>query len=277
MKAVRIHKYEGGPHDLIYEEDVTQPHAMEGEVLIKVYATGVTRNEIVWIWKHPDISLPLILGHELSGLVEEVGSRVTNLRVGDAVYGLTDPSSVTRNGTEAEYVIARDSEIAPKPHSLDHDHAAGVPMAGLTAWQALFDHAQLSSKDTILIHGAAGGVGSFAVQFAKWTGAYIIGTASASSFDLLMDLGAHDVIDYKKTSFENRVHDVDVVFDTVGGNTLERSWKVLRRGGRLVSVASQELTTSYEKLKHISKKREIYMALMLRGLLYIPVGTNLSK
>ncbi len=255
MKAVRIHKYEGGPHDLIYEEDVTQPHAMEGEVLIKVYATGVTRNEIVWIWKHPDISLPLILGHELSGLVEEVGSIVTNLRVGDAVYGLTDPSSVTRNGTEAEYVIARDSEIAPKPHSLDHDHAAGVPMAGLTAWQALFDHAQLSSKDTILIHGAAGGVGSFAVQFAKWTGAYIIGTASASSFDLLMDLGAHDVIDYKKTSFENRVHDVDVVFDTVGGNTLERSWKVLRRGGRLVSVASQELTTSYEKLQAYFKEK----------------------
>jgi NADPH:quinone reductase-like Zn-dependent oxidoreductase len=255
MKAVRIHKYEGGPHDLIYEEDVTQPHAMEGEVLIKVYATGVTRNEIVWIWKHPDISLPLILGHELSGLVEEVGSRVTNLRVGDAVYGLTDPSSVTRNGTEAEYVIARDSEIAPKPHSLDHDHAAGVPMAGLTAWQALFDYAQLSSKDTILIHGAAGGVGSFAVQFAKWTGAYIIGTASASSFDLLMDLGAHDVIDYKKTSFENRVHDVDVVFDTVGGNTLERSWKVLRRGGRLVSVASQELTTSYEKLQAYFKEK----------------------
>ena len=255
MKAVRIHKYEGGPHDLIYEEDVTQPHAMEGEVLIKVYATGVTRNEIVWIWKHPDISLPLILGHELSGLVEEVGSRVTNLRVGDAVYGLTDPSSVTRNGTEAEYVIARDSEIAPKPHSLDHDHAAGVPMAGLTAWQALFDHAQLSSKDTILIHGAAGGVGSFAVQFAKWTGAYIIGTASASSFDLLMDLGAHDVIDYKKTDFENRVHDVDVVFDTVGGNTLERSWKVLRRGGRLVSVASQELTTSYEKLQAYFKEK----------------------
>lgn len=135
MKAVRIHKYEGGPHDLIYEEDVTQPHAMGGEVLIKVYATGVTRNEIVWIWKNPGISLPLILGHEFSGLVEEVGSRVTNLRPGDAVFGLTDPSSVSRNGAEAEYVTAMDSEIAPKPHSLDHEYAAGVPMAGLTAWQ----------------------------------------------------------------------------------------------------------------------------------------------
>jgi NADPH:quinone reductase-like Zn-dependent oxidoreductase len=231
MKAVRIHKYEGGPHDLIYEEDVTQPHAMGGEVLIKVYATGVTRNEIVWIWKNPGISLPLILGHEFSGLVEEVGSRVTNLRPGDAVFGLTDPSSVSRNGAEAEYVIAMDSEIAPKPHSLDHEYAAGVPMAGLTAWQALFDHAHLSSKDTILIHGAAGGVGSIAVQFAKWTGAYIIGTASGNSSSLLKDLGAHEVIDYKKIGFENIVHDVDVVFDTVGEKMLERSWKVLRKGG----------------------------------------------
>jgi NADPH:quinone reductase-like Zn-dependent oxidoreductase len=124
-----------------------------------------------------------------------------------------------------------DSEIAPKPHSLDHEYAAGVPMAGLTAWQALFDHAHLSSKDTILIHGAAGGVGSIAVQFAKWTGAYIIGTASGNSSSLLKDLGAHEVIDYKKIGFENIVHDVDVVFDTVGEKMLERSWKVLRKGG----------------------------------------------
>jgi NADPH:quinone reductase-like Zn-dependent oxidoreductase len=255
MKAVRIHKYEGGPHDLIYEEDVAQPHAMGGEVLIKVYATGVTRNEIVWIWKNPGISLPLILGHEFSGLVEEVGSRVTNLRPGDALFGLTDPSSVSRNGAEAEYVIAMDSEIAPKPHSLDHEYAAGVPMAGPTAWQALFDHAHLSSKDTILIHGAAGGVGSIAVQFAKWTGAYIIGTASVNSSSLLKDLGAHEVIDYRKIGFENIVHDVDVVFDTVGEKTLERSWKVLRKGGRLVSVASQGLPTSYENLQAYFKEK----------------------
>lgn len=243
MNAVRIHKFGGGPQDLVYEGDVMKPHPKEGEVLVKVYATGVTRNEIVWIWGYPDISLPIILGHELSGIVEEVGPKVTNQRVGEAVYGLTD-TSVKRDGAEADYVIAIESEIAPKPQSLDHEYAAGVPMAGLTAWQALFDHAHLSSKDTILIHGAAGGVGSFAVQLARWTGAHVIGTASAYNSSFLKGLGVNDVIDYKETRFEDRVHDVDVVFDTVGGKTLERSWQVLRKGGKLVSVVSQNLPSA---------------------------------
>src|SRR5918992_2588653 len=225
MRAVRIHKFGGGPQDLVYEENVMQPRPKEGELLVKVYATGVTPNEINWIWYHPDISLPIILGHELSGIVEEVDSKATNQRVGEAVYGLTDTLSLTRNGAEADSVIVTDSEIAPKPQSLDHEYAAAVPMAGLTAWQALFDHALLSSKDTILIHGAAGGVGSFAVQLARWSGAHVIGTASAYDSSFLEDLGVHDVIDYKKTRFAARVHDVDVIFDTVGGKTIERSWK----------------------------------------------------
>jgi NADPH:quinone reductase-like Zn-dependent oxidoreductase len=259
MRAVRIHKFGGGPQDLVYEEDVMQPHPKEGEILVKVYATGVTRNEIVWIWYNPDISLPLILGHEFSGIVEEVGPKVTNQRVSEAVYGLTDTLSLTRNGAEADYVIATDSEIAPKPQSLDHEYAAAVPMAGLTAWQALFDHAHLSSKDTVLIHGAAGGVGSFAVQLARWTGAHVIGTASAHNSSFLKDLGVNDVIDYKKTSFEDRVHDVDVVFDTVGGKTLERSWQVLRKGGKLVSVASQDLPTTFDNLQaYFKEKGESY-------------------
>ena len=259
MRAVRIHKFGGGPQDLVYEEDVMQPHPKEGEILVKVYATGVTRNEIVWIWYNPDISLPLILGHEFSGIVEEVGPKVTNQSVGEAVYGLTDTLSVTRDGAEADYVIAIDSEIAPKPQSLDHEYAAAVPMAGLTAWQALFDHAHLSSKDTVLIHGAAGGVGSFAVQLARWTGAHVIGTASPHNSSFLKDLGVNDVIDYKKTSFEERVHDVDVVFDTVGGKTLERSWQVLRKGGKLVSVASQDLPTTFDNLQaYFKEKGESY-------------------
>jgi NADPH:quinone reductase-like Zn-dependent oxidoreductase len=255
MRAVRIHKFGGEPQDLVYEENVMQPRPKEGELLVKVYATGVTPNEINWIWYHPNISLPIILGHELSGIVEEVDSKVTNQRVGEAVYGLTDTLSFTRDGAEAEYVIAIDSEMAPKPQSLDHEHAAAVPMAGLTAWQALFDHAHLSSKDTILIHGAAGGVGSFAVQLARWTGAHIIGTASEHNSSFLKDLGVNDVIDYKKTSFEDRVHDVDVVFDTVGGKTLERSWRVLRKGGKLVSVASQDLPTTFDKLQAYFKEK----------------------
>jgi NADPH:quinone reductase-like Zn-dependent oxidoreductase len=256
MKAVRLHKFGGGPQDLVYEEDVAQPHPKEGEVLVKVYATGVTRNEIDWIWYHSDISLPIILGHELSGIIKEVGPKGTNQKVGDAVYGLTDPLSFTRDGAEAEYVIAIDSEMAPKPQSLDHEYAAAVPMAGLTAWQALFDHAHLSSKDTILIHGAAGGVGSFAVQLARWAGAHVIGTASAHNFSFLKDLGVDDVIDYKKTSFEDRVNDIDAVFDTVGGKTLERSWQVLRKGGKLVSVASQDLPTTFDKLQAYFKEKE---------------------
>jgi NADPH:quinone reductase-like Zn-dependent oxidoreductase len=255
MKAVRIHKFGGGPQDLVYEEDVVQPHPKEGEVLVKVYATGVTPNEIVWIWYHPGVSLPIILGHELSGIIEEVGPKVTNQRVGDAVYGLTDTLSFTRDGAEAEYVIAIDSEMAPKPRSLDHEHAAAVPMAGLTAWQALFDHAHLSSKDTILIHGAAGGVGSFAVQLARRAGAHVIGTASAHNSGFLRDIGVHDVIDYKKTNFEDRVHDADVVFDTVGGKALERSWQVLSKGGKLVSVASQDLPTSFDELHAYFKEK----------------------
>jgi NADPH:quinone reductase-like Zn-dependent oxidoreductase len=255
MRAVRIHKFGGEPQDLVYEENVMQPRPKEGELLVKVYATGVTPNEINWIWYHPDVSLPIILGHELSGIVEEVDSKVTNQRVGEAVYGLTDTLSFTRDGAEAEYVIAIDSEMAPKPQSLAHEHAAAVPMAGLTAWQALFDHAHLSSKDTILIHGAAGGVGSFAVQLARWTGAHIIGTASEHNSSFLKDLGVNDVIDYKKTSFEDRVHDVDVVFDTVGGKTLERSWRVLRKGGKLVSVASQDLPTTFDKLQAYFKEK----------------------
>jgi NADPH:quinone reductase-like Zn-dependent oxidoreductase len=255
MRAVRIHKFGGEPQDLVYEENVMQPRPKEGELLVKVYATGVTPNEINWIWYHPDISLPIILGHELSGIVEEVDSKVTNQRVGEAVYGLTDTLSFTRDGAEAEYVIAIDSEMAPKPQSLDHEHAAAVPMAGLTAWQALFDHAHLSSKDTILIHGAAGGVGSFAVQLARWTGAHIIGTASEHNSSFLKDLGVNDVIDYKKTSFEDRVHDADVVFDTVGGKTLERSWRVLRKGGKLVSVVSQDLPTTFDKLQAYFKEK----------------------
>lgn len=245
MKAVRIHKFRGGPQDLVYE-DVPRPNPKEGEILVKVRATGVTLNEIVWIWDSPEMSVPRILGHELSGLVEEIGPSAPGLKVGEAVYGLTDPSSVTRDGTEADYVLVTNSEIAPKPRTLDHETAAGVPMPGLTAWQALFEHARLTSKDTILIHGAAGGVGNLAVQFALWAGAHVIGTASEHNSNLLKNLGVHEVIDYKKTRFEERVHDVDVVFDTVGGETLERSWKVLKKGGRLVSVATVKLPPNYE-------------------------------
>jgi NADPH:quinone reductase-like Zn-dependent oxidoreductase len=159
---------------------------------------------------------------------------VTGVHAGDAVYALTD---FWRDGAAAEYVAVRASDLAPKPANLDHAQAAAVPLSALTAWQALFEHAGLAKGQRVLIHGAAGGVGVFAVQLARWRGARVIGTALARNADFLRELGADETIDYTSVRFEEKVRDVDVVLDTVGGETLERSWKVLRPGGVLVTVA----------------------------------------
>ncbi len=237
MKAIRIHTH-SGPEGLVYE-DAPQPHPGEGEVLVRVYATSVMWQEPTWAetWKTPtgvarDLPIPC---HDLSGVVAEVGTSVTDVAVGEAVYALTE---FWRDGAAAEYAIARATDLAPKPRSLDYEQAAGVPLVGLTAWQALFDHARLSAGQTVLIHGAAGGVGSMAVQLAHWVGANVIGTASARNRDFLRGLGADEVIDYTSTRFEDMLHDVDIVLDTIGGDTMERSWSVLKKGGLLVSVFS---------------------------------------
>ena len=237
MKAIRIHT-RSGPEAFVYE-DAPQPHPGEGEVLVRVYATSVMWQEPTWTetWKTPtgvDRDLP-IPGHDLSGLVAEVGTGVTDVAIGEAVYALTE---FWRDGAAAEYAIARAADLAPKPRSLDYVQAAGVPLVGLTAWQALFDHARLSAGQSVLIHGAAGGVGSMAVQLAHWVGANAIGTASARNRDFLRGLGADEVIDYTSTRFEDMLHDVDIVLDTIGGDTMERSWSVLKKGGLLVSVFS---------------------------------------
>jgi len=237
MKAIRIHT-RSGPEAFVYE-DAPQPHPGEGEVLVRVYATSVMWQEPTWAetWKTPtgvDRDLP-IPGHDLSGLVAEVGTGVTDVAIGEAVYALTE---FWRDGAAAEYAIARATDLAPKPRSLDYVQAAGVPLVGLTAWQALFDHARLSAGQSVLIHGAAGGVGSMAVQLAHWVGANVIGTASVRNRDFLRGLGADEVIDYTSTRFEDMLHDVDVVLDTIGGDTMERSWSALKKEGLLVSVFS---------------------------------------
>ena len=157
------------------------------------------------------------------------------VRVGDAVYAL---SSFCRNGSAAEFIAIRAADVAPKPHSLNFEQAAAVPLAGLTAWQALFDHAQLEKGQRVLIHGAAGGVGTYAVQLANWKGAEAIATASAKDHDFLGELGALEVIDHTRERFEEKVEEVDVVLDTIGGETQQRSWGVLRRGGILISVVT---------------------------------------
>ena len=237
MKAIRIHG-RGGPERLVYE-DVPQPRPGEGEVLVGVKATSVIATELTWPETYQtkagsERSLP-IPGHDLAGVVMEVGPGVTDIVLGAEVYALTD---AYRDGAEAEYTIALPSELAPKPRSLDYVQAAAVPLSALTAWQAFFDYAGLAAGQTVLIHGAAGGVGVFAVQLARWAGAYVIGTASARNSDFLRELGANKTLDYTTTRFEDVVRDVDLVLDTVGGETLERSWMVVKKGGVLVSVAS---------------------------------------
>ena len=237
MKAIRIHG-RGGPERLVYE-DIPPPHPDQAEVLVRVYATGVIWTELTWDETYQTEAgnpraLP-IPGHDVSGVVEKIGPGVTDLALGSEVYGLT---AFERDGAEAEYTIALTSELAPKPRSLDHVQAAAVPLSALTAWQALFDHGGLVAGQTVLIHGAAGAVGVFAVQLARWTGAQVIATASSRHRTLLSELGATEMIDYTTTRFEEVVPAVDLVFDLVGGDTLERSWKVVKQGGVLVSVVS---------------------------------------
>lgn len=235
MKAVRIHKY-GGPEVLVYEA-APVPALEPGEVLIRVHAAGV--NPLDWKvregyakeWMHHH--LPLILGWDVSGVVEALSEGVTDIKVGEPVYGFLD---IRRDGAYAEFTAARASHIVPKPKTLDHVHAAAVPIAALAAWQSLFDLAGLSGGQTVLIHAAAGGVGHFAVQLAKWKGARVIGTASSRKANFLRELGADQIIDYQAKRFEEVVHGIDVVLDTLGGETQQRSWNVLKKGGILVST-----------------------------------------
>jgi NADPH:quinone reductase-like Zn-dependent oxidoreductase len=247
MKAVSIYSY-GGPEVLVYE-DAPRPRARAGEVQIRVHAAGV--NPVDWRIREGHLkdlihhSFPLIMGWDVSGVVETLGFGVSRLKVGDEVYSRPD---ILRDGAFAEYIVVKESEVALKPTALDHIHAAAIPLAGLTAWQALFNTACLSSGQRVLIHAAAGGVGTFATQLAKWKGAYVIGTASARNHDFLHRLGADEIIDYQAVRFEEAVREVDVVFDTLGGETQERSWKVLKRGGILVSIVgspSPELAAAH--------------------------------
>ncbi len=237
MKAIRIHG-RGGPDHLVYEE-APQPHPGPGDVLVRVYATALIANELRWDVTYQTAAgspraLP-IPGRDLSGVVEEVGSGVTTLAKGSEVYAML---GYGRDGAEAEYTIAQPNELAPKPGRLDHVQAAAVPLSALTAWQALFGQAHLTAGQTVLIHGGAGGVGVFAVQLAHWVGARVVATASARNGDFLRELGADEIIDYTTTRFEEVVHAVDLVFDTVGGETLERSWQVIKPAGMLVSIVS---------------------------------------
>lgn len=238
MRAIRLHR-RGGPDQLVLE-DAPVPELGTEDVLVRVAATGITPTELGWdeTYQHPDGSprIPTIPGHEVSGLVDRVAPDVGDLEPGDAVYGLAD---FPRDGAAAEFVAVRALNLAKKPRSIGHIEAASLPLAALTAWQALFVHGQLGAGQSVLIHAGAGGVGSLAVQLARWRGLRVFATASARDAAFVQALGADVVIDYRAERFEDVAREMDVVFDTVGGETQERSLGVLRKDGVLVSVVSR--------------------------------------
>jgi NADPH:quinone reductase-like Zn-dependent oxidoreductase len=245
MMAWRVHEF--GPPETMRFERVPVPAPGPGEVLVKVHAAGVGPWD-GWIRGGRSAlpqPLPLTLGSELSGEIEAVGPEVTGLRAGDQVYGVTNPRFI---GAYAEHALASAAMIARKPASLSYIEAASVPVVAVTAWQGLFDEAQLAAHQTVLIHGAAGNVGAYAVQIARRAGIRSIATAAADDLVCVRELGADTVVDFRNERFEDAARDVDAVLDLVGGETQNRSFQVLRRGGKLVSTVSkpdQELAKSH--------------------------------
>jgi NADPH:quinone reductase-like Zn-dependent oxidoreductase len=246
MKASRIHGY-GGP-EAIHYEDAAPPSPGPGEVLVCVHAMGV--NPVDWKIRDGfakamfETKFPAILGGELAGVVEEVGPDVEDWKAGDEIFAM-----IGLLGANAEYVVTKAAFLAPKPRNMSFVQAAAIPLAGLTAWLALIDTAELSSGQRVLIHAAAGGVGSFAVQIAHYAGAYIVGTASAENAEYLRSIGTQETIDYRVTKFEDVVRDMDVVLDLIGGTTQSRSFSVLKPGGFLVSTTSPIDRTMAEAAK----------------------------
>jgi NADPH:quinone reductase-like Zn-dependent oxidoreductase len=218
---------------------VPKPVPGKNDVLIRVFAAGAMPTELGWYptthQKSGEVRLHAIPGHEFSGVVEAKGDGVSGFTVGQAVYGMNDWFA---EGAMAEFCLAQPQSIAAKPAKLTHEEAATVPIGALTAWQGLFDRAKLQPGERVLVHGGAGGVGLFAVQLAHHQKAHVIATTSTQTMALVKELGADEVIDYKTERFEELVRDVDVVFDTVGGKTRERSWGVLKPEGRMITVAS---------------------------------------
>lgn len=243
MKAIEIHSF-GGP-EVLQVEEVPIPDIRTDEVLVRVYATSV--NPVDWKIREGhmgDRNLPFVPGWDLSGVVEETGIDVKDFKKGDEVYTRPD---VKRDGTYAEYICVKASELARKPDSIDHVNAAAIPLAGLTAWQCLFTHGHLESGQKVLIHGASGGVGTFAVQFAKWKGAYVMATASEKNHAFLKELGADEVIDYHQPGYEDTISSVNLVIDTIGGETQQHALRYTMPGGTLVTTLKPENHAAFEE------------------------------
>jgi NADPH:quinone reductase-like Zn-dependent oxidoreductase len=236
MKAIVMNSF-GGP-EVLQATDLPRPAPGTGEILIRVIAASVNPVDCKirsGSFRPEQSELPAVPGRDVSGTVEAVGPGVTGFTAGDEVYAFL----ASHSGGYAAFAIAEENEVAHKPVTLDHLHAAAVPLAAVTAWQALFDHGRLQAGQRVLVHGAAGGVGHFAVQFAKARGAIVIATASAEDLDFLRNLGVDRVVDHKARAFEREVRDIELVIDLIGGETQKRSWQVLRNGGTLVSTLEQ--------------------------------------
>jgi NADPH:quinone reductase-like Zn-dependent oxidoreductase len=249
MKAIYLKK-KGGAESLVAGE-IPAPKPNFGEVLVKVHATAVMPTELDWepTFAQPSGEprpFPIVLSHEFSGVVEAVGANVGNVKVGEEVYGLNDWYI---NGAQAEYCVVVANAVTQKPKSLKHSESAVVPISALTAWQGLFERGKLERNQRVLIHGGSGAVGTFAVQLARWCGARVAATASAGNVEFVRALGADQVIDYHTTRFEDVVCDMDVIFDAVGGETTERSWKVLEKNGRLVTIVSADTKTADQRTR----------------------------
>lgn len=241
MQASRFHEY--GPPDVLRLEETPRPEPAEGQVLVRVDAAGV--NPIDWklraghLQAFMPVELPHIPGFDLAGTVEALGAGVAGFAVGDEVFG-------RGSATYAQYAVAPANTLAPKPAAVSFEQAATLPVGGVTAWAGLFEAARLEPGQRVLVHGGAGGVGSFVVQLAHWKGAHVIATASAANAEFVCSLGADEVVDYAAVRFEDVVSDVDVVYDTVGGDVTERSWGVLKPGGILVVIAGMPDTATAE-------------------------------
>ncbi|MEO8206655.1 MAG: NADP-dependent oxidoreductase [Chthoniobacterales bacterium] len=234
----------------LISDEIPIPTPGSGQKRIRIYAAGVTRSELVW---YPTahalngaVRTGAIPGHEFSGVVDAVGSDLCADDIGQPVFGMNDWFT---DGATAEYCLAPVSSLAPKPAGLTHMEAAAVPISALTAWQGLFDRAKLQSGERVLIHGGSGAVGTFAIQFAHHAGAHVITTASHRNFAFLAGIGANEVIDYHASKFEELAGTMDIVFDLVGGETLRRSWSLLKKEGRMVTIAADSEGQKDERTK----------------------------
>ncbi len=240
MRAMRLAKVTDGRPQFVSAE-MPQPKPGPGDVLVRVHAAGVTPTELIWSpttqTKDGHARANAIPAHEFSGVVAELGSAVRDFRVGEEIYGMNDWYA---EGALAEYCVTQPTSVAPKPANLTHVEAATVPISALTAWQGLFDRGEVRSEQRVLIHGASGGVGVFAVQLARERGAYIIATAAARNRDLVKQLGANEFIDYTSQEFDELIDNIDLVFDCVGGETFNRSFRVIKPGGRVITIAASE-------------------------------------